>query len=109
MPKKSPPNNATAAAAEKSRLEREKDRLKEVALQLEKESADRKAAQQKKSDLQKVKSIKKVQPQPQASTPVPASSTSTTTPSEKTKQQSRKQEQRISTMSDAQIMERLRT
>ncbi|KAI7849740.1 kinase-like domain-containing protein [Circinella umbellata] len=115
--------------SEKSRLEREKERLKEVAIALEKETIERKAAsvtatrqrqqqlERKKDDnnhqLHKIKSIKKVQPQPQTSTPVPRTTSTRHTLLEKKKEQqstTKKQNQGNSNnMTEAQIMERLKS
>ncbi|KAI9245558.1 kinase-like domain-containing protein [Phascolomyces articulosus] len=134
-----PPQKQSKLAShviEKSGFEREKERLKEVAIALEKESAERKAAaaamidqqhqqqhlQQKKeshnnsnnnnnTQLHKMKSLKKIQPQPQVSTPVPRTSANTTEKKKKAPS-TRKQNKDTNNhggMTDAQIMERLKS
>ncbi|GAA5811999.1 hypothetical protein MFLAVUS_005446 [Mucor flavus] len=101
-----------------TRFEREKERLKEVAAALDRDEILTKRTEAvssvkktKKASIVSSSSNKRLSvlpnPQPQISTPVPSSNNdrnlnaSTTT--------SRRQDQRISTMSDAQIMERLRS
>ncbi|CDH49448.1 pkinase-domain-containing protein [Lichtheimia corymbifera JMRC:FSU:9682] len=100
----------TTRTTERSKFEREKERLKEVAIALERaNSKGRAATQEKPTTTNPVTKLKKAPtPQPQASTPVPATSMSTDR-SRQQQQQQQRQEQRISTMTDAQIMERLRS
>ncbi|GAA5795743.1 hypothetical protein HPULCUR_001105 [Helicostylum pulchrum] len=109
-----------------TRFEREKERLKEVAAALDRDEILTKRTEAVSSSVQKKKKKKSSivhsstststankrlsvlpNPQPQISTPVPSSSNNDRNDSNATT--SRRQDQRISTMSDSQIMERLRS
>lgn len=90
-----------------TRFERDKESLKESAAALDRDEIITKRTEvqtiKKKTSIISSKNRLSVlpNPQPQISTPVPSSNNDK-------KQTSKKQDQRVSTMSDAQIMERLR-
>ncbi|KAI9272200.1 kinase-like domain-containing protein [Helicostylum pulchrum] len=108
-----------------TRFEREKERLKEVAAALDRDEILTKRTEAVSSVQKKKKKKSSIvhsstststankrlsvlpNPQPQISTPVPSSSNNDRNDSNATT--SRRQDQRISTMSDSQIMERLRS
>lgn len=84
-----------------TRFEREKEKLKEAAAAFDRDENLVKRTEAVSKNNKKLSVLPN--PQPQISTPVPS------TNNEKKSSQQKKQEQRISTMTDSQIMERLRS
>lgn len=107
LPRKNNTNNtkrtlATSTSERSTRFEREKEKLKEAAALLDRDENLLKRTTDAAISISKKKLSVIPSPQPQISTPVPSLNNVDKKPTTK------KQDQRISTMTDSQIMDKLR-